>query len=185
MKKLILPAALLAAAPAHAATGPFFSLGNTDFIVLLGFLLFIAILMYFKVPAMVGKMLDKRAVDIQSELDEARKLREEAQSLLASYERKQRDVQTQADAIVANAKREAENAAEAAKADLKVSIERRLAGAQSQLASAEASAIKQVRDQAAMVAVAAAREVLAEQTDLAKANQLIDASIAEVGAKLH
>jgi F-type H+-transporting ATPase subunit b len=186
MRKLILPTvAALAASPAYAASGPFFSLGNTDFVVLLGFLLFIAVLIYFGVPGMLGGMLDKRADDIRNELDEARALREEAQTLLASYERKQREVQEQADRIVAQAKTEAQAAAEQAKADMKTSVERRLAAAESQIASAEASAIKDVRDTAATVAIAAARDVVAEQTTAASAAKLIDDAIAEVGAKLH
>ncbi len=174
-----------AASPALAAKGPFFSLGNTDFVVLLGFIVFIAVLFYFKVPGMIGGALDNRAEGIKSELDEARALHEEARSLLASYERKQREVQTQADAIVAAAKEDAVRAAEQAKVDLENSIERRLAAAQDQIASAEASAVKEVRDQAISVAVSAASAVLAKQMSAAQANKLIDASIADVDAKLH
>ncbi|UWR03850.1 F0F1 ATP synthase subunit B [Ruegeria conchae] len=174
-----------AASPALAASGPFFSLGNTDFVVLLGFIVFIAVLFYFKVPGMIGGALDKRAEGIQSELDEARALHEEARSLLASYERKQREVQTQADAIVEAAKQDAALAAEQAKVDLEKSIARRLAAAQDQIASAEASAVKEVRDQAVTVAVSAAKAVLAKQMTATQANKLIDASIADVGEKLH
>lgn len=186
MKKLILPAALgLTASPAFAASGPFFSLGNTDFVVLLGFLVFLGVLAYFKVPGMLGGLLDKRADGIRNELDEARALREEAQTLLASYERKSREVAEQADRIVAHAKQEAELAAEQAKEDLKASIARRLIAAESQIASAEASAIKEVRDSAARVAVLAAQDVVADQMTAKDAGQLIDDSIAEVGTKLH
>ncbi len=174
-----------AASPALAAKGPFFSLGNTDFVVLLGFVVFIAVLFYFKVPGMIGGALDNRAEGIKSELDEARALHEEARSLLASYERKQREVQTQADAIVAAAKEDAARAAEQAKVDLENSIARRLAAAQDQIASAQASAVKEVRDQAISVAVSAASAVLAKQMSAAQANKLIDASIADVGTKLH
>lgn len=174
-----------AASPALAASGPFFSLGNTDFVVLLGFIVFIAVLFYFKVPGMIGGALDNRAEGIKSELDEARALHEEARSLLASYERKQREVQGQADAIVAAAKEDAVLAAEQAKVDLEKSIARRLAAAQDQIASAEASAVKEVRDQAITVAVSAANAVLAKQMTAAQANKLIDASIADVGEKLH
>src|SRR6056297_1234334 len=81
-----------AAGPALAAGDSFFSLSNTDFIVLLGFIVFIAILIYYKVPGLLGGMLDKRADGIRADLDEARSLREEAQKLLASYERKQQDM---------------------------------------------------------------------------------------------
>lgn len=173
------------ASPALAASGPFFSLGNTDFVVTLGFLVFIGVLFYFKVPGMIGGALDNRAQGIQSELDEARALREEAQTLLASYERKQKEVQDQAAAIVAAAKEDASLAAEQAKADLEVSIARRLAAAQDQIASAEASAVKEVRDQAITIAVSAANEVIAKQMTAAQGNKLIDAAIAEVDAKLH
>ncbi len=173
------------ASPALAASGPFFSLGNTDFVVTLGFIVFIAVLFYFKVPGMIGGALDNRAEGIKSELDEARALHEEARSLLASYERKQREVQTQADAIVAAAKDDAALAAEQAKVDLENSIARRLAAAQDQIASAEASAVKEVRDQAITVAVSAANAVLAKQMTATQANKLIDDAIADVGEKLH
>ena len=97
MKYLAATLMTVAASPAFAATGPFISLRNTNFVVLLAFLLFIGILMYYKVPAKIGEMLDKRSASIKSELNEARALREEAQSLLASYERKKKEVQEQAD----------------------------------------------------------------------------------------
>lgn len=177
--------AAFAASPALAAKGPFFSLGNTDFVVLIAFLLFIGVLYYFNVPTVVGGMLDKRAAGIKTELEEARALREEAQLLLASYERKQKEVQEQADRIVASAKEEAELAAEKARADLAKSLERRLAAAEDQIGSAQAAAVKEVRDQAAMIAVAAAREVIAKQMTAADGNKLIDEAIAVAGAKLH
>jgi F-type H+-transporting ATPase subunit b len=185
MRKLAILAALTAASPAFAASGPFFSLGNTDFVVLLGFLLFIAVLFYFKVPSLLGGMLDKRADGIKSELDEARALREEAQTILASYERKQKEVQEQAERIIAHARQEAELAAEQAKEDLKKSIARRLQAAEDQIASAEAGAVREVRDTAVKVAVAAAKDVIAKQMSAADSNKLIDAAIADVGEKLH
>ncbi len=185
MKKLSLLIALTAASPAFAASGPFFSLKNTNFVVLLGFLVFIGILIWKKVPAMLGKMLDERADRIQTELNEARALRDEAQSILASYERKQREVQTQADAIVEQAKKDAEVAAAKAKEDLKASIARRLAAAEEQISAAEAAAVRNVRDTAISVAVAAASDVIAKEMSATDANALIDASIDEVGAKLH
>ncbi len=176
----------LAASPALAAGDkPFFSLGNTDFVVSIAFLIFVGILLYYKVPSLVAGMLDKRADSIKSELDEAKALREEAQSLLASYERKQKEVQEQADRIVASAKEEATNAAAAAKDDIAASITRRLATAEEQIASAQASAVKDVRDQAISVAVGAAKDVMAKQMDAKAAGSLIDDAIATVGEKLH
>lgn len=173
------------ASPALAAGGPFFSLHNTNFIVLLAFLLFIGVLIYLKVPGKLGGMLDGRAEGIKSELDEARALREEAQTILASYERKQKEVQEQADRIVSTARDEAAQAAKKAKEDLQLSIVRRLAAAEDQIASAQASAVKEVRDQAILIAIAASREVIGKQMTAADGNKLIDSAIAEVDAKLH
>ena len=182
--------AALTAGPALAASknpfsAEFWKLSNTDFIVLVAFILFIAVLFYFKVPGMISKMLDDRAAGIQSEIDEARALREEAQTLLASYERKQKEVQAQADRIVAQAKEEAQAAAEQAKEDLKSSIARRLAAAEEQIAAAEGSAVKEVRDQAISVAVAAAQDLIAKNMTAADGNKLIDEAIGMVDSKLH
>jgi F-type H+-transporting ATPase subunit b len=174
-----------AASPALAAPGAFISLGNTNFIVLLAFLLFVGVIFRLKVPGMIGGILDKRADGIRSELDEARALREEAQTVLASYERKQKEVQEQADRIVAAAREDANLAAEQAREELQKSIARRLAAAQEQIASAQDSAIKEVRDQAITIAVAAASQIMAKQMTAAKGNKMIDEAIAEVESKLH
>lgn len=186
MKKFMTAALLsVAASPAFAAGEVFFSLNNTDFVVIIAFLIFVGILLYFKVPGKVGEMLDGRSNAIKADLDEAKALREEAQSLLASYERKQKDVAEQADRIVASAKEEAANAATAAKADIAASITRRLAAAQEQIASAEASAVKAVKDQAVVVAIGAAQDVIATQMDNKSSNELINDAIAAVESKLH
>lgn len=180
----------VAASPALAASknpfsAEFWKLSNTDLIVLIAFFLFIAALFYFKVPGMITRMLDERASGIQSDIDEARALREEAQSLLASYERKHREVQGQADAIVKQAKADAEAAADKARDDLKTSIARRLAAAGDQIASAEAGAVKEVRDMAAVVAIQVAQDVISKQLTAADGNKLIEDAIGEVDAKLH
>jgi F-type H+-transporting ATPase subunit b len=185
MRHLAIFAALTAGSPALAASGPFFSLNNTDFVVLIAFFVFIGVLVYFKVPGMLTSMLDKRADDIRSDLDEARALREEAQTILADFERKQKDVQAQADRIVAQAKEESEIFAEQAKEELKKSIARRLAAAEDQIASAEAGAVREVRDTAVTVAIAAAGDVVAKGMNATSANKLIDEAISDIGAKLH
>ncbi|MEI4472573.1 F0F1 ATP synthase subunit B [Frigidibacter sp. MR17.24] len=184
MRKLTVLFAL-SASPAMAATGPFFSLHNTDFIVTIAFLVFVGVLLYFKVPSMVGKLLDKRAATIKGELDEARALREEAQTVLASYERKHKEMLAQSEQIVANAKKEAQAAAEKAKQDLAQSIERRLAAAEGQIASAEKAAVAEVRNRAVAVAVAAASEVIATKMGTGEKSALIDSAIGEVETKLH
>ena len=191
MKRLSLGAlAVLAAAPAGAASynpfsGEFYALTNTNFIVLIAFVIFLGILYYFKVPAIIGDMLDKRAAQIRADLDEARALREEAQSLLASFQRKQEEVKAQADRIVVHARQEAEQAAEVAKADLARTIERRLKAAEDQIAASEAAALREVKDRAAAIAVAAAGDIIARSLSAKDAGRLIDEAIATVEAKLH
>jgi F-type H+-transporting ATPase subunit b len=159
--------------------------GDSNLVVTLTTVLFIALLVYLGVPKKIAGLLDARADKIKADLEEARRLREEAQTLLASYEKKQKEVVGLAEQIVANAKSEAENAAVQAKEDLKASIARRLKGAEDQIASAEASAVKEVRDRAIAVATQAASAVIADKMSAASGNDLIDASTKEVGAKLH
>ncbi len=186
MKKLSLAFVLLAG-PAFAAEEgePFFTLRSTEFVVTVAFLIFIGVLLKFNVPGILAGLLDKRADGIRSDLAAAKALHDDAKALLASYEKKQKDVQEQARLIVESAKREAVAAAEQAKADLKGSIARRLKAAEDQIASAEASAVREVRDQAVKVAVAAAGDLLAKQMTAAERGRLVDASIGEVAAKLH
>lgn len=183
MKKLL--ALLVIPAPAFAASGPFISLGNTDFVVLIAFIVFVGVIVYMGVPAKIAGMLDARAAGIKADLEEAKALREEARVLLSSYDRKQKDVQEQSERIVAQAKAEAEAAARQAKADLQDSIARRLLAAQDQIASAEAQAMRAVREQAVALAVAAAGDVLAKQMTADRASASIDTAIAQVDAKFH
>lgn len=185
MTRLLALMLAVAASPAMAASGPFFSLRNTNFVVLLAFLLFIAVLLYFKVPGLIGGLLDKRAATIRAELEEARKLREEAQELRASFERKKAEVKDQADRIVAKAKSDAEMAAAQAKADLETTIARRLRAAEDQIAAAEASAVREVRNRAIAVSVAAAGDLLAKNLTPEDANKMIEDSIATVEQRLH
>jgi F-type H+-transporting ATPase subunit b len=183
MKKLIV--FLLTTSPAYAATGPFISLGNTDFVVLIAFLMFVGVLVYMKVPGKITGMLDARAAAIKADLEEAKALREEARALLSSYEKKQKEVQEQSERIVSQAKAEAEAVAVQAKEDLKESIARRLIAAQEQISSAEAQALRSVREQAISLAIAAAGDVLAKQMTKKRASASIDAAIAQVDAKFH
>ena len=185
MNRLIATAAILMASPALAATGPFISLRNTDFVVLIAFLVFVGILIWKKVPALLGRLLDERAQMIRNTLDEARLLREEAKALLASYEAKQKEVQLQSLRIIASAREEALAAAAQAKQDLHASIGRRLAAAEEQIESAVKAAELAVRNQAITVSIAVAGEVLARQMTAEGANASIDAAIDQVAARLH
>jgi F-type H+-transporting ATPase subunit b len=186
MKRILTAAFVVAPAGAWAAGDyPFFSLYNTDIVVAIGFVLFIGVLIYYKVPTMLIGLLDKRADDIRSDLDAARSLREEAQQLLASYERKSREVEEQSERIVAKAREEAQAAADQAKRDIETSVARRLQAAHDQIASAEKAALRRVRNHAAAVAVAAAGDVIAKHMSDDDAGKMIEDGISQVDALLH
>ena len=186
LKNIIATGATLTfASPVLAASGPFFSLRNTDFVVLISFILFALVLVYLKVPSMLGKMLDQRASSIKTELDQARALREEAQTILASYERKQKEVNEQAARIIEDAKNEAKAAADQAKIDLEKSVQRRMSAAEEKIASAQASAEREVRDAAINVAVSAAREILSSQMSAEAADKLTENAISEAVSYTH
>lgn len=158
---------------------------NSTLVVGLSVVIFFVLLWYLGVHKFLGKKLDERAQAIRSELDEARKLREEAQELFAEFERKQKQVQEQAEDITAKARQEAEAAAVRAKEDIKVSIDRRMKAADEQIALAEQNAIKEVRDRAAAIAIAAAAEVLANRIGDSEDDRLIQNAIEKVSTRLH
>jgi len=153
--------------------------------ILVGFLLFLAVLAWFRVPALIAGMLDKRADGIKAQLDEAREAREEAQKMLASFERKTSESKRDAEQIVERARADAKRASEQAKVDLQDSIARKLKSAEDRIAQVEAAATREVRNAASTAAVAAASEVLGQKMDGSKAGSLIDEGIEMAGAKLH
>ena len=160
-------------------------LSQPDFWVGVSFILFIVLLVYLKVPSMVAKSLDERAGAIQNELDEAKRLREEAQAVLADYERKKIEAEADAQHIIAQAKREAEIYGEEARVKMQEQIERRGRLAEQKIVLAEAAAIKDVRAAAADLAVEAASRVLGAEVTGATASGLIDESIAAVRKQLN
>lgn len=158
---------------------------SAEFWIFLCLLAFFGILAYFKVHRTVAATLDKRAADIAAELDEARRLREEAQQLLASYQRKQREAMKEAEDIVAQAKSEAENLAKETRANMEAQVARRTKIAEDKIAQAEAQALNDVRSVAAEVAIGAAQRIIAEKVDASADAKLIEKSIADLTAKLH
>ncbi len=170
----------LTSSPALAAKGPFLSLSNTDFVVLIAFVLFIGVLVYFKVPNLILSMLDKRAETIHDELEAARRVREDAKQVLATLERRQEEVEEQAKRIVEAAQREAEEVLEQGKEDIQSSIRRRLTVAEEQIAAAEAAVIRDMKNEAVRVAISVAQDVIAAELTDTEASDRIDSSIAKV-----
>ncbi|MGB0574559.1 MAG: F0F1 ATP synthase subunit B [Alphaproteobacteria bacterium] len=160
------------------------ALQTPEFWVAVGFLLLMGILAKPALKA-ITTGLDGRAEKIKASLDEAASLREEVQSLLADYQRRQRDATREVDEMLANAQAEAERTAKEAADALAASLKRREQLALDKIAQAEADAMQAVRNTAIGVAVSATQRVLTEQLDDAAAAQLIDSAIAELPAKLH
>jgi F-type H+-transporting ATPase subunit b len=160
-------------------------LRTAEFWVAVSFVGFFLILFYYKVPALIAKLLDDRADAIRKELDEARRLREEAQSLLADYQKKHRNAGQEADAIVEQARREAQLYAEETRAALAETLERRTKQAEDKIARAEAQAVDDVRAAAVDLAIAAAEKVLREKAAGAGGAALIDETIRGLKGRLN
>ncbi len=158
---------------------------TAEFWVAVAFFMFVGLLVYMKVPGLIADSLDQRADSIRKELDEARRLREEAQDLLADYQRKQRQADEEAKAIVQQAEREALSLKEQSEKALKESIDRRSRLAEEKIARAEAQALAEVRGAVVEAATAAAERVLASRVNSDAASTLIDQSIRDLRGKLN
>ncbi|HXC56403.1 MAG TPA: ATP F0F1 synthase subunit B [Rhizomicrobium sp.] len=160
-------------------------LREPEFWVAVGFVMVIALLLYVGVPKMVAGLLDTRAATIKAELDEARRLREEAAAVLRGYQDKAASAEREAEAIVSEARAEAERFAADARAALSRQIERRAQVAQDKIAQAEAAATAEIRKLAADAAAAAAERLIAARMDETKAAAMIEGSIKGLAAKLN
>ena len=158
---------------------------NPEFWVMVAFFLFMALLIYYRVPGMIGRALDSRAHAIRQELDEARRLREEVQRLLADYQRKSLEAEEEARVIIDQARHEAQALAADTRKSLAESLERRTRLAEDKIARAEAEALSEVRAAAVDVAVAAAEKILEARTVGETASSLIDDSIRDLKGKLN
>lgn len=148
------------------------------------FVIFIGVLFRMKVPGMMMSGLDGRIAKIQSDLDEAKQLREDAQALLAEYERKRKAAESEAEDIITAAQEEAARMADEAKASLDELIVRRTKAVEEKITQAEAQAVAEVRSRSAEVAVEAARVLLVEQM-AEKGDALVDAAIKDVSSRIN
>lgn len=163
---------------------------DPNFWLLVGMVILIALVVWKGFHSKLVTALDDRSRRIANELEEARKLHEDAQALYAEYQRKQKNALAEAEEIVAHAKAEAERIAAHAKEELESSMARRRALAEAKIAQAEAKAVQDVRDMAADVAVEASRRILKARlqgpdADAAAANRLVEGTIGDLERKLH
>lgn len=147
--------------------------------------LFLALVVYIGAPKMIGKSLDDRAAKIKAELDAAKALREEAQSLLAEYQQKRKDAEAEAAQILAAAQREAAAMAADAKAKTEDYVARRTALSEQKIKAAESDAVNAVRAAAVDLAVAAAEKLIASKVDAGADAALFKNSVSEVKTRLN
>jgi F-type H+-transporting ATPase subunit b len=158
---------------------------DATFFAFVGLVIFLGLIVYLKVPGMVAKSLDARADQIRNDLSEAKRLREEAQQLLAEYQRKRKEAEADAARIVAAAEREAEMLAAEAKAKTEEFVARRNALSEQKIRQAEADAVSAVRSAAVDLAIAAAEKVLATRTDGRVQADLFAQAVGEVKGRLN
>ena len=158
---------------------------HAEFWVLIAFILFVGVLIWKGVPGLIAAMLDARAAAIRTELDEARRLREEAQQLLADYQRKAREAEEEAKVIIEQAQREAQTLAAETRKTLTEQVERRTKSAEEKIARAEAQAVSEVRATAVDLAVAASERILKDRVKGPAADTLTQASIRDLSSKLN
>jgi F-type H+-transporting ATPase subunit b len=158
---------------------------EAEFWVAVAFVIFLGVLAYVGVHRKILDALDQRSARIKAELDEARRLRDEAEQLLQSYQRKQREAEQEAAGIIAGAKAEAERLAVEAKAKMEEFLARRTKMAETKITQAEAQAIADVRAAAAEAAVAAAEKILTQTVKGKVADDLIAHGITDATKKLN
>jgi F-type H+-transporting ATPase subunit b len=158
---------------------------DATFFALVGLVLFLALVVYLKVPGMMAKSLDERAANIRNDLDEAKRLREEAQALLVEYQRKRQAAEADAAQIVAAAEREAALLTEEARQKTEEFVARRNALSEQKIKQAEADAIGAVRAAAVDIAVAAAEKVIAAKADASAQDTLFKDAISKVQTRLN
>lgn len=160
-------------------------LQDPTFWALIGLVIFIGGMFYLKVPGMITKALDERADRIRNELEEARKLREEAQQILAEYQRKRKEAEQEAAEILVAAKREAEILVADAKTRTEEYVARRTALAEQKIEQAERDAANEVRASAVEIAIQAASAVLAKKVEGKIAGDLFKASLTDIKTNLN
>jgi F-type H+-transporting ATPase subunit b len=160
-------------------------LAEAEFWVAIAFAIFLGVLAYVGAHRMIIDALDSRAARISSELEEARRLRDEAAKLLAEYQRRQQQAEREAGAIITEAKAEAERVAAESKVKMEEFVARRTKLAESKIGQAEAQALADVRAAAADAAIAAAETILRDTAKGQVADNLIARGIADVKAKLN
>ena len=178
-------AATTGAADGHGAVAEpaFWGVIDATVMVSLSMLVVIGIMLWKKVPAAIGRALDKKIAGIREQLDEAARLRSEAEALRAEYEAKAGAAGAEAQAMLDRARNEADSIVQQAKTDAAALVERRTRMAEDKIAAAERAAVDEVRAKAARAAAVAAESLIRDKLDAKGDKAMVDATIAGLGRR--
>ena len=173
------------AAPVHGAGDTFVSLGNTDFIVLISFVIFIGALIYFKAPHFAGKLIDSRIDLIRKRIEDASSLKSEAHEVLERVKKERAEAEVQAKRIVEGAKKDAEIQFNQASKEIGRTVKLRVKAAEEQIHAAEAEAVASIRNSAIDIAVSVAGDVIVAKMDADDRKKMIDGSLKSIDVYLN
>ena len=167
-----------------ASSAGMFSLNNTDFVVLVSFFVFVGVLIYFGVPGIIAKFLDKRAEDIGSEISEANKILEEAKTLLSSLEEEHKKTDLSIKQMIENAKSQAKSEEDKSKKYIEDLIKSRILSAEEQVESSERKIFNEIKETAIDMGFEKARARLDKELTEENYRLHLDQSIKIVKANL-
>ena len=156
------------------------SLDNTDFVVLISFLIFVGVLVYFKVPAIVASFLDKRSEDIQNEIDKASEILEEAKEILSSIEADHKRTSETIEQMVMTAKDRAGEEEEKAKKQIEELMKSKLISAEGQIRSNERKILEEIEERAIDLSIEKVRAKLSESLSGNDYDKYYNASIQSI-----
>ena len=179
--QITLPAFALSYGVSHAAgSKKMVSLDNTDFVVLISFLIFVGVLIYFKVPSIVGAFLDKRSNDIQSEIEKAGEILEEAKKILSSIEADHIRTSETIGQMVETARSRAGEEEEKAKKNIEELMKNKLISAEGQVMSNERKILEEIEDRAIDLSIEKVKVKLSQSLSSSDYDNQFDASIQSI-----
>jgi F-type H+-transporting ATPase subunit b len=179
--QITLSAFALSYGVSHAAgSKKMVSLDNTDFVVLISFLIFVGVLIYFKVPSIVGAFLDKRSNDIQSEIEKAGEILEEAKKILSSIEADHKRTSETIGQMVENARLRAGEEEEKAKKNIEELMKNKLISAEGQVMSNERKILEEIEDRAIDLSIEKVKVKLSQSLSSSDYDNQFDASIQSI-----
>ena len=175
----------LGVVPAGAAEGFFFSLGNTDFVVLIAFIAFVGVIIYFKAPKFVAKLIDNQIAQIDRQLKEAASIRNDALEMQQNLEQKEQETTEAVKEIKQQAEKGKELAISEAEVAIQKTLDRKLQNAREQILASEEKAKKAIKNQAVDIAVNTASKIIQNSMGGDDRREIIAQSIKDIETRLN